>query len=157
MCFNAGIGILTTVIMISTRQSIILASLPRTVRSPHTVSIPPQSGPNNLMTTTLSQSFVVGIGHVSPYGWHSAAVVAPISISALSLLVITLRFLQAQWYFSRLTRSASVATMYLRVGHKNHSMWGLIVSRAVIAHAASTIVVLYLRKSYICRNLRVIC
>jgi hypothetical protein len=129
MCFNAAIGILATVILIFTLQSISLTSLQaravlRSCRSPLTPNFE-----SSFIMTALSLSFIVGLGHVSSYGWHSVVVIVPVTISALSLLIILFRCLGE----------------YLYIG--DHVSEVLFVFCTILARAAPAIVVLYLRKS----------
>jgi hypothetical protein len=80
------------------------------------------------MMAALSLTFIVGFGHVSPYGWRSAAVGVPMTISALSLFIVLFLFSKEFRYFA--------------VSKDTFSAF-----RAILARAAPAIVVLYLRKS----------
>jgi hypothetical protein len=129
MCFNAAIGILATVIMIFTLQSISLTSLQaRAVLRSRPSPLTPNFESSFIMTA-LSLSFIVGLGHVSSYGWRSAAVIVPVTISALSLLIILFRCLGEYLYT------------------EDHVAGLLFISLTILVRAAPAVAVLYLRKS----------
>jgi hypothetical protein len=143
MCFNAGICIVATLLVIFTRKSILLTS-PQAEEMATLSSLPETPQVRlSFMVTTLSLSFIVGIGHISSYGWRSAAVIVPITISSLSLLAIPLHdYVRRRWTTSLQTD--------LSFGNL-----GPFAFYAILCRIAPAIVAIYLRKSDIRKYLYV--